>query len=141
MPNVSIENLDKAAVLKALFDAATVPPKVPAGPMSEAMAKRFIDAGQLRFDYVSARALKVDIATGEFDSSAYDEANGAGSAEKAIAALRGPVVEAVPVAVEPEPEPEPEAEEKEEDDDAPPGTETQPAPVAEAEETSESDTD
>jgi outer membrane biosynthesis protein TonB len=103
MPNVSIENLDKASVLKALHDASKAPEEERNFcPMSEAMAKRFIDAGQTRFDFVNRRALKFDLGASEFDATAYDELNGAGLAEKVVAGLRGPVA-VVAEATAPEP--------------------------------------
>jgi len=150
MPIVSIENLDKAAVLKVLFDAAKA--NVSSNPMSEAMARKFIEAGQLRFDYVNARALKVDIATSELDASLYDAENGEGVAERVIAELRSlvpaapepePVSESVveapepePVAAEAAPEPEPEPEPEAEAAPVPepvaeaPAQEPEPEPVA-----------
>lgn len=91
---VSIEGLDKASVLKALHDASKAPEdERQFCPMSEAMAKRFIEAGQRRFDFVNRRALKFDIGATEFDATEYDAQNGAGLAERVIAELRGPVAE------------------------------------------------
>lgn len=92
---VDITGLDKAEVLAALFNASH-----PQGwgwlhASSEAMtaeqAKALIDArgGELYFDYIQGRVIKVNLASDTaFDSSLYDRDNGYGSAQRTIDRLR-----------------------------------------------------
>lgn len=115
---ISIQGMDKAVVLKALYDVAQAPPKYRFGPISEAKAKAFIDAGQRKFEYVNARQLNFDISGDEFDPGPYNTANGAGLAEKTIEAIR---------AAMPAPEPEPEVAPAEESTEGPV---TDPEPVS-----------
>ncbi len=91
---VSIDGLDKGDVLAALYDASH-----PQGlgiihfdpaPMTREQAREIIErfAGELYFDYVGGRVLKVDLQGDEFDPWGYDRDNGKGSAAAVIAALR-----------------------------------------------------
>ena len=91
---VSIEGLDKGAVLAALYNAARAQgmgffqytPK----PMTAAEARVILE-GQTVFDYLNGRVLKVDLSEertkGAFDPRLYDRDNGPGAAAAAIQAL------------------------------------------------------
>jgi hypothetical protein len=90
---VSIEGLDKAAVLAALHNGTKA---LGLGrlrdlgrDMSVAEANGFIARHGLRFDYLAGRPLKVDLEGDEFDPGLYDRDAGDGQAERVIAALRG----------------------------------------------------
>jgi hypothetical protein len=91
---ISIAGLDKALVLKALYDNAQ-PLGMGGlhfrpGSMSEDEANRIVASseGRLYFDYVGGRPLKVDLAGDQFDPRLYDRDQGDGAAARAIAALR-----------------------------------------------------
>lgn len=91
---VDITGLTKADVLAALFNASH-----PQGwgwlhsnseEMTVESAKALIDArgGELYFDYIQGRVIKVDLASDTFNSSLYDRDNGQGAAQRAIDGLR-----------------------------------------------------
>ncbi|MGC8662487.1 MAG: hypothetical protein ACP5RT_01735 [Candidatus Micrarchaeia archaeon] len=88
---ISIENLDKAEVLAALYNAA-----IPVGlgifhydpkPMTQESAKEFLKA-QIYFDYINGRAMKIDLSGNDFDPTSYDENNGEGTAAFVVSILR-----------------------------------------------------
>ena len=95
---ISIKGLDKAKVLAALYNASR-----PLGmgylhfdpnAMTHEEAEKHISEGgtwvgrgDLCFDYLKGRVLKVDLAEDEFDPWLYDRDNGNGAAEKVIAVL------------------------------------------------------
>lgn len=102
--NVSIKDLDKAAVLAALYNRARpmgmgfmhfIP-----GDMTLEEARKFLTVGDdgtqmfkgsgrpFYFDYLMGRCLKVDLNGDELDPCGYDRDYGEGAAEKVIAALR-----------------------------------------------------
>jgi len=103
MANVSIKDLDKSAILAALYNAA-----VPMGmgylhyqpnDMTIEQAKAIINKGDdktrmfglpasLTFDYVMGRPLKIDITGDELDTSLYDRDQGDGKGEQVINQLR-----------------------------------------------------
>ncbi|MCL4379632.1 hypothetical protein M1589_03755 [Candidatus Marsarchaeota archaeon] len=103
--SVSIEGLDKAAVLAALYNGARAQglgflhynPK----PMTVEEAKGILEA-QTNFDYLNGRVLKVDLsdkggtACTSFNPWAYDRDNGEGAAAEAIQALRDGQTEKAP---------------------------------------------
>ncbi len=104
---ISIQGLDKAAVLAALYNASAprgmgflqyVPGPMTVEQAREVIAKRGDDMkamfgvslhGSMYFDYVNGRPLKVDLKGEELNPAGYDGANGgAGAAERALAELR-----------------------------------------------------
>ena len=89
MSIVNITNLDKAAVLAALYNAAK-----PQGlgflqydptPMSVEDA-RLLGTGY--FDYLMGRVMKIDLRSDELRTDLYNRDNGAGAAEQALALLQ-----------------------------------------------------
>jgi len=89
---ISLEGLDKAAVLAALYNASR-----PQGmgflhydplPMTTEQAQEFLDGGHAYFDYLKGRVMKVDLSNNELDPYLYDRDNGDGAAARAIVALR-----------------------------------------------------
>lgn len=88
---ISIEGLNKAEVLAALYNASR-----PVGmgalrfmdaDLSILDATRIIERGQLDFDYLQGRVMKVDLSSDEFDERLYDRDNGYGAAFDAVSAL------------------------------------------------------
>lgn len=88
---ISIQGLNKAAVLAALYNAAQ-----PQGmgfmqyqpdPINEQEAGQLL-AQTTYFDYVQGRVMKVDLAKDEFNPTYYDRDNGQGTAERVINSLR-----------------------------------------------------
>lgn len=89
---ISIQGLDKAAVLAALYNRAQ--PQGMMGflhynpkPMTAAEAQALL-AQTTYFDYVKGRVMKVNLAKDEFDPSLYDRDNGRGAAQEVIDTLR-----------------------------------------------------
>lgn len=101
---ISIKGLDKAAVFAALYNVAR-----PQGagflqydptPITAEMARKMMElgddtkrdfghnGGNLYFDYVKGRVMKVDLSRDELDPRLYDRDNGHGSAARAIESLR-----------------------------------------------------
>lgn len=111
---ISIEGLDKAAVLAALFNRATTGgmgfAKYSPDPMTAEEAREILRQFDrvtrkilfwefetrpaeryIKFDYLAGRAMKVDLTSDkEFDASEYDKPcyNGDGAAEEVILGLR-----------------------------------------------------
>ena len=101
LETVSIEGLDKAELLAALYNAA-----VPRGmgmlqydptPMTketaqaiidQAAAKDFLGRPSIYFDYLRGRPLKIDIGGDEADTWGYDRDQGLGKALVVVVALR-----------------------------------------------------
>lgn len=89
---VDISGLDKAEVLKALYDN-TIPLGmgilhwIP-GPMDIEEARAIIASGGTGFDYLHGRVMKVHIGGDEFDPWGYDRDNGDGAAQRVIDTLR-----------------------------------------------------
>lgn len=89
----SIQGLDKAAVLAALYNASK-----PQGmgfmhyepqPMTVEEARQLLKSGQTYFDYVKGRVMKIDLKKDdEVDTWGYNRDNGADAAEKVIETLR-----------------------------------------------------
>lgn len=88
---ISIDGLDKALVLAALYNASR-----PLGmgfvhydptPMSRDEAAAILEQSQ-SFDYLKGRVMKVNLRGDEFDPWGYDRDNGDGAAAAAIDALR-----------------------------------------------------
>lgn len=99
-PLVNITGLDKASVLVALVNAATdggigrklglFAPSYSRYAAQQLIDKLRITNQPLRFDYVAARPIKVDITDDTFDPTLYDRDSGNGQAARAIAALSHP---------------------------------------------------
>ena len=94
MSDIDIKDLDKAAVLAALFNTSR-----PQGrgfqayqpePMTIEVANGLLAQAGSRpyFDYVQGRVMKVDLSGDSFDSRLFNRDNGEGAAEMAIKALR-----------------------------------------------------
>ena len=91
MSKIGIKGLDKAAVLKALYDAARPVRLVnfPYDPRPMSLDEaRTILRGTKRFNYIRSRAINVDLSGDEFETDDYDRANGWGTAIRAMNALR-----------------------------------------------------
>lgn len=87
---MDIRGLDKARVLKALFNRATCRGMgalsfTPA-PMSDAQAAELMSRSgpTFYFDYVQGRVLKVSLRGEEVDTALYNRDNGSGAAEDAV---------------------------------------------------------
>jgi len=89
---ISLKNLDKAAVLAALYNASKpqgtgflqYDPK----PMTTEEAQLLLDTapGQ-RFDYLKGRVMKIDLSEDELYTGGYNRDNGDNAAENVIATL------------------------------------------------------
>ena len=92
---ISIAGLDKAQVLKALYDRANPGSSKSMGWLAYTPGAMTIEEARglveqrLDFDYLAGRLLKVDLSGDEFDPYLYDRAYGAGSAQAVIQTLRG----------------------------------------------------
>lgn len=91
METISLEGLDKAEVLAALYNASH-----PQGlgflhydptPMTIEKAREYL-AQSTYFDYLEGRVMKIDLSGDELNPWAYDRDNGAGAAEAVILTLR-----------------------------------------------------
>ncbi|MDB5185345.1 MAG: hypothetical protein JWN38_1153 [Candidatus Saccharibacteria bacterium] len=90
---ISIADLDKAAVLAALFNGSR-----PQGlgflaynggeGMTTEQAQAILDSGQTGFDYLQGRVMKVDLSGDSFDPWGYDRDNGQNAAKVVIDELR-----------------------------------------------------
>lgn len=85
---ISIKGKSKAEVLAKLYNASR-----PLGlgfihfeskDMTTDEAQAIIDSGQLNFDYLKGRVMKVYLGGDELDPRLYDRDNGYGAAAKAI---------------------------------------------------------
>lgn len=92
---VNIEGLNKAEVLKALWDCSKSQGMSFLGLPSNGiftleMARQEIMMHYpfLYFDYVKGHVIKVDLSNNEFDPFGYDRDNGDGAAQKVIDNLR-----------------------------------------------------
>lgn len=91
---VNIAGLDKAEVLAALHAASHAQGMSflhDKGPLSVEECRAYTSEGQLNFDYLRGRVLKVNLRGDEFDPRLFDCDNYTGAAENAIAALRAKV--------------------------------------------------
>lgn len=89
---VNIEGLNKADVLRALYDNAKTQGlgflHYDSAQMSTEEAERLLGAGTY-FDYVKGRVMKVDLSSDvEFEEWLYDRDNGQGAAQRVIDGLR-----------------------------------------------------
>lgn len=88
---IGIEGLDKAEVLKALYDNSHVQglgflQVVPDGTVTVKHCRQLLMHGTY-FDYLYGRVLKVDLAGDAFDERLYERDNGVDSASRALAPL------------------------------------------------------
>lgn len=90
MGTISLDGLDKAEVLAALYNASR-----PLGigflsyspePMTRDEAAELLSQ-QTYFDYLKGRVMKVDLGGNELDPWGYDRDNGSGAAQEVINAL------------------------------------------------------
>ena len=92
---ISIKGLNKAEVLKALYDGSHIQgmgfmQAVPDGYVTVEHCQQLLDdAGYPYFDYLYGRVLKVDLSKDEFEERLYDRDNGRGAAQRIINRLRG----------------------------------------------------
>lgn len=91
---IDISGLDKAAVLRALYNAskqqglgALDPRGRRAMTLPEARAAIEERGDDLYFDYLNGRVLKVDLGKDAFDPRLYDRDNGDGAARRALGTL------------------------------------------------------
>lgn len=90
---VDIKGLNKAEVLKALYDHSHVQglgflQAVPEGTVTVAHCSNLLKQTTY-FDYLYGRVLKVDLSGDEFSETLYDRDCGNGAAQRAIDFLRG----------------------------------------------------
>ncbi len=89
---VDIKGLDKARVLKALYDNSHVQGlgfmhAVPDGTVTVERCAEILEKGT-EFDYLYGRVLKVDLSKDEFDERLYDRDCGEGTAQRAVDSVR-----------------------------------------------------
>lgn len=99
MASINIQNIDKAALLAALWQRAktqgmsawhtqafnsTLPIETVERDIAECVAAK----KRLYFDYYCGRVIKTDISGDTLDPWLYDRDNGAGAAAQVVAALR-----------------------------------------------------
>ncbi len=85
---IDIKNMNKARVLKALYNRATAQgvgffahnPK----DMTEDQANDYLKTGQTYFDYVQGRVMKISLEDDAMRTALYDRDNGIGAAEAAL---------------------------------------------------------
>lgn len=91
---IDIKGLNKAEVLKALYDGSHIQgmgfmQAVPEGTVTVEHCQQLLDfTGYPYFDYLYGRVLKVDLSKDEFDERLYDRDNGQGTAARIIHRLR-----------------------------------------------------
>lgn len=89
---VNIKGLDKARVLKALYDHSHVQGSgfLQAAPDGVVTVKHceMLLGSQTYFDYLHGRVLKVDLSGDEFDERLYDRDCGEGAAQRAVDSIR-----------------------------------------------------
>ena len=89
---VNIKGLDKARVLKSLYDHSHVQGSgflqaVPDGVVTVEHCAGLLEK-QTYFDYLYGRVLKVDLSGDEFDERLYDRDCGKGAAQRAVDSIR-----------------------------------------------------
>lgn len=93
---IDIKGLDKAEVLKALYDVSHIQgmgflQAVPDGTVTVGHCRELLKKSTY-FDYLYGRVLKVDLSGDSFEEWLYDRDNGPDAAERAIAHLRAKAV-------------------------------------------------
>ena len=89
---VDIKGLDKARVLKSLYDHSHVKgmgvmQAVPTGFVTVETCAKLLEA-QTYFDYLYGRVIKVELSGDEFDERLYDRDCGDGAAQRAVDSVR-----------------------------------------------------
>lgn len=89
---ISIEGLDKAEVLKALYDNSHeqgfgILRTVPDGTVTVERCRELLKE-RTYFDYLYGRIIKVNLSKDEFEEWLYDRDNGLGTAQMAIDNLK-----------------------------------------------------
>ena len=89
---IDITGLDKAEVLKVLFDNSKQQglgfmDATGAMPLEIKEARKLVN-NQIYFDYLRGRVMKVDISKNDFNPRLFDRDNGEGAAERAINKIR-----------------------------------------------------
>ena len=89
---VDIKGLDKARVLKALYDHSHVQGSgflqaVPDGVVTVEHCEMLLGS-QTYFDYLHGRVLKVELSGDEFDERLYDRDCGEGAAQRAVDSIK-----------------------------------------------------
>ena len=88
---VDIKGLDKARVLKALYDNSHLQGMgfmQASGPVTVEHCAKLLKE-QTYFDYLYGRVLKVDLSGDEFDERLYDRDCGEGAAQRAVDSIKG----------------------------------------------------
>jgi len=89
---VNIEGLNKAKVLKALYDSTHIQGYgflQAVDDFTEVDAQNLLDDGNTYFDYLYGRVMKVNLTSDiEFDAGSYDRDNYPGAAQDVIYKLR-----------------------------------------------------
>lgn len=88
---VDIKGLDKAKVLKALYDHSHIQGLgflQAVESFTEEDARKLLDDGQTYFDYLHGKVMKVDLSGDSFNERLYDRDCGAGAAQRAIDSIR-----------------------------------------------------
>lgn len=92
MPKISIEGIDKAELLAALYNHSrplgmgilNYDPK----DMTKEEAKEILDTSRTDFDYLKGRVMKVNIKGDELRTDLYNRDNGQGAAEAIVIGLQ-----------------------------------------------------
>jgi hypothetical protein len=88
---IDISNLNKAQVLASLYNNSQPLGlgflQATSGDMTTDEAQAHIDKGDLYFDYLNGRVMKVDLEGDSLETWLYDRDNGEGAASRAIASL------------------------------------------------------
>ena len=92
METISLEGIDKAAVLAALYNASRAQGMgflhYAPEPMTVEQAAELLKT-HTYFDYLQGRVMKIDLGRDELRTALYDRDNGHGAARRAIAHLIG----------------------------------------------------
>jgi len=90
---INIKDLDKAEVLKALYDHSHIQglgflQAVPEGTVTVEHCRELLKNNDSKyFDYLYGKVLKVHLSDDEFDETLYDRDNGPGAAYDAIQSI------------------------------------------------------
>lgn len=90
---IDIRDLDKAEVLKTLYDASHHQgmgflSAVPDSVVTVEHCRDLLMSGNTYFDYLYGKVMKVDLRDDFFDERLYDRDNGPGAAQRAVNKLR-----------------------------------------------------
>jgi hypothetical protein len=90
MSTISIKGLDKARVLKVLYENAQVQGmgifQVKGSELTLQECSDLLN-NRTRFDYLYGRVMKIDLSKDEFETALYNRDNGDGAAERVIEAM------------------------------------------------------